>query len=134
MYKSKGYRKLGRTSSHRKALLRNQNTDLIVNGSIITTLEKAKELRKMTEKTITLGKKGDLASYRRAQTMMQNIEAGTKTIEGKNGSREVTRSATQYLFDEVAPRYADRNGGYTRITKLGTRRGDNAELAKIELV
>ncbi len=134
MYKSKGYRKLGRTSSHRKALLRNQNTDLIVNGSIITTLEKAKELRKMTEKTITLGKKGDLASYRRAQTMMQNVDAGVKTIEGKNGSRDVRRSATQYLFDEVAPKYADRNGGYTRITKLGTRRGDNAELAKIELV
>ncbi len=131
MYKSKGYRKLGRTSSHRKALLRNQNTDLIVNGSIITTLEKAKELRKMTEKTITLGKKGDLAAYRRAQTMMQNVDAGVKTLE--NG-REVRRSATQYLFDEVAPKYADRNGGYTRITKLGTRRGDNAELAKIELV
>ncbi len=131
MYKSKGYRKLGRTSSHRKALLRNQNTDLIVNGSIITTLEKAKELRKMTEKTITLGKKGDLAAYRRAQTMMQNVDAGIKTLE--NG-REVRRSATQYLFDEVAPKYADRNGGYTRITKLGTRRGDNAELAKIELV
>ncbi len=134
MYKSKGYRKLGRTSSHRKALLRNQNTDLIVNGSIITTLEKAKELRKITEKTITLGKKGDLAAYRRAQTMMQNVQAGTKTIDGKNGKRDVPMSATQYLFDEVAPKYADRNGGYTRITKLGTRRGDNAELAKIELV
>lgn len=134
MYKSKGYRKLGRTSAHRKALLRNQNTDLIMHGELVTTVEKAKELRKITEKTITLGKKGDLAAYRRAQTMMQNVEFGTKTIEGKAGTREVTRSVTQYLFDEVAPKYADRDGGYTRITKIGTRRGDNAELAKIELV
>jgi large subunit ribosomal protein L17 len=136
MYKSKGYRKLGRTSSHRKALLRNQNTDLIINGSIITTLEKAKELRKLTDKTITLGKKGDLSSYRRAQTFMQNtvVKGQSKMISGKKGDREVTIKAVQYLFDTVAPKYSDRNGGYTRITKLGTRRGDNAELAKIELV
>ena len=134
MYKSKGYRKLGRTSAHRKALLRNQNTDLLINGSIITTTEKAKELRKMTEKTITLAKKGDLCSYRKAQTMMQKKEVGTKIIEGKNGSREVSRDAVQFLFDEIAPKYENRNGGYTRITKLGNRRGDNAELAKIELV
>ncbi len=121
MYKQKGYRKLGRTSAHRKALLRNQTTDLIVNGEIVTTLEKAKELRKVAEKTITLGKKGDLAARRRAAAYLQNVTANDKT-------------AVQVLFDDVAPKYADRNGGYTRIIKLGTRRGDNAELAKIELV
>ncbi len=134
MYKSKGYRKLGRTSAHRKALLRNQNTDLLINGSIITTTAKAKELRKITEKTITLAKKGDLTAYRKAQTMMQKTLVGTKTIEGKNGSREVSRDAVQFVFDEIGPKYIDRNGGYTRITKLGNRSGDNAELAKIELV
>lgn len=121
MYKKKGYRKLGRTSSHRKALLRNQTSDLLQYGEIITTLEKAKEVRKTTEKMITLGKKGDLASRRRAASYVRNIETHDKTL-------------LQYLFDDVAPRYAERNGGYTRIIKLGTRRGDNAELAKIELV
>ncbi len=122
MNKKNGYRKLGRTSSHRKALLRNQTTDLIMNGEIVTTLEKAKELRKVAEKTITLGKKGDLASRRRAAAYLQNV----KTAEGQ--------TAVQVLFADVAPKYAERNGGYTRIIKLGTRRGDNAELAKIELV
>ncbi len=121
MYKQKGYRKLGRTSAHRKAMLRNQTTDLLVNGEIITTVEKAKELRKVAEKQITLGKKGDLAARRRAAAYLQPV-----SVEGK--------TAVQILFDDVAPRYADRNGGYTRIIKIGTRRGDNAELAKIELV
>lgn len=121
MYKSKGYRKLGRTSSHRKSLLRNLTTDLIVKEEIITTEEKAKELRKVAEKMITLGKKGDLAARRRAAAYIMNVQADDKT-------------ALQKLFDDVAPRYADRQGGYTRIIKLGTRRGDNAKLAKIELV
>jgi large subunit ribosomal protein L17 len=122
MYKSKGYRKLGRTSAHRKALLRNQTTDLLVHGEIITTVEKAKEVRKVAEKTITLGKKGDLAARRRAAAYLRPI----------NISEDQT--ILQKLFDEIAPGYADRKGGYTRIIKLGTRRGDNAELAKIELV
>jgi large subunit ribosomal protein L17 len=121
MYKSKGYRKLGRTSAHRKAMLRNQTTDLLVKGEIITTVEKAKEVRRTTEKMITLGKKGDVAARRRAAAYLQNVDV--------NG-----RTAVQHLFDEVAPKYAERNGGYTRIIKIGTRRGDNAELAKIELV
>lgn len=122
MYKSKGYRKLGRTSSQRKALLRNLTTSLLKEESIITTNEKAKELRKVTEKMITLGKKGDLASRRKAEGYIIKIEAE----EGK--------TVTKKLFDDIAPRYADRKGGYTRIIKLGTRRGDNAELVKIELV
>lgn len=121
MYKKKGYRKLGRTSSHRKSLLRNQSSELIQKGSIVTTVEKAKEVRKVAERMITLGKKGDLASRRRAASYVRNLSVGDKTL-------------LQHLFDDVAPRYAERNGGYTRIIKLGTRRGDNAELAKIELV
>jgi large subunit ribosomal protein L17 len=122
MYKSKGYRKLGRTSSQRKALLRNQTTDLLVHGSIITTVEKAKEVRKVAEKTITMGKKGDLASRRRAAAYLQPVQISD------------SQTVLQKLFDEIAPGYAERNGGYTRIIKIGTRRGDNAELAKIELV
>ena len=121
MYKKKGHRKLGRTTAHRNAMLRNQTTDLIQKGEIITTVEKAKELRKTAEKMITLGKKGDLASRRRAAAYIRNVNVEDKTV-------------LQFLFEDIATRYADRNGGYTRIIKIGTRRGDNAELAKIELV
>ena len=121
MNKGNGYRKLGRTSSQRKALLRSQTTDLIVKGEIITTIQKAKEVRRTAENMITLGKKNTLASRRKAAAYMYKAD-----VEG--------RTSVQYLFSDVAPRYATRNGGYTRITKLGTRRGDNAELAKIELV
>ncbi len=122
MYKSKGYRKLGRTSSQRKALLRNLTTDLLQKESLITTEAKAKELRRTTDRMITLGKKGTLASRRRAESyIIKNVMDGDVTV-------------TKKVFDELASRYADRNGGYTRIIKLGTRRGDNAELVKIELV
>ncbi len=122
MYKSKGYRKLGRTSDHRKALLRNLTTDMIMKNEIVTTEEKAKELRRTVDKMITLGKKGDNNSKVRAAAYLQNV----RNEEGK--------TAVGVLFEDVAPKYADRNGGYTRITKLGTRRGDNAHMAKIELV
>ncbi|MFV0246502.1 MAG: 50S ribosomal protein L17 [Mycoplasmatales bacterium] len=122
MYKSKGYRKLGRTSDHRKALLRNLTTDLIVKEEIITTEEKAKELKKSIDKMITLGKKGDLASRRKAASYVRNVKVDDKT------------TAVQKLFSDIAPKYADRNGGYSRIIKLGNRRGDNAAMAKIELV
>ncbi len=122
MYKSKGYRKLGRTSSQRKALLRNLTTDLLNHESIITTEAKAKEVRRTTEKMITLGKKNTLASRRKAESFVFNV----KTPD------DIT--VTKKLFDDIAPRYNERNGGYTRMTKLGTRRGDNAELVKIELV
>ena len=121
MYKSKGYRKLGRTSAHRKALLRNQTTDLIMNGRIETTVEKAKEVRKYAEKTITLAKKNTLASRRMARNNLQ-------LVSDENGT------VLQKLFNEIGPKYADRNGGYTRIIKTGTRRGDNAEMAILELV
>ena len=111
-----GTRKLGKTSTQRKALLRQQVTDLLANGKMETTFYRAKEVQPMVEKMITLGKKGNLAAYRKAM--------GYITKE----------DVVQKLFKEIAPKYADRNGGYTRVTRTGARRGDAAEMAIIELV
>ena len=111
-----GTRKLGKTSAQRKALLRQQVTDLLENGKIETTFYRAKEVQPVVEKMITLGKKGNLAAYRRALSFITKEDVAKK------------------LFDEVAPKYADRNGGYTRVTRTGPRRGDAAEMAVIELV
>lgn len=118
-----GYRKLGRVSAHRKSMLRNLATDVIVNDSIETTLHRAKETRRLVDKLVTLGKKGDLASRRRAAAILMNVN-----IKGED------KTALQRLFDDVAPRYADRNGGYTRIIRLDNRRGDDAEVVILELV
>ena len=125
-----GYRKLGRTSSQRKALLRDLATDLIINGRIETTEARAKELRSVVEKMITLGKRGDLHARRQAAAFIRR-EVVTSTDEEGN---ETTVYALQKLFDDVAPRYADRQGGYTRILKVGPRRGDGAPVVVIELV
>jgi len=122
MYKSKGYRKLQRTSAQRKALLRGLTTDLIVKGKLETTVAKAKEVRRTTEKMITLGKRQDIHARRQAASYLNKVEATPK------------QDAVQFLFDDVAPKYQDRKGGYTRIIKTGTRRGDSAEMAIIELV
>ena len=111
-----GTRKLGKTSTQRKALLRQQVTDLLENGKIETTFYRAKEVQPMVEKMITLGKKGNLAAYRKALSFITD-----ETVANK-------------LFKEIAPKYADRNGGYTRVTRTGARRGDAAEMAVIELV
>lgn len=124
------YRKLGRTSSQRKALLRDLTTDLIVSERIETTETRAKELRSVVEKMITLGKRGDLHARRQAAEFMRRDYTITKNEEGK----EVKTYAIQKLFDDVAPRYADRQGGYTRILKVGPRRGDGAPVVIIELV
>ena len=121
-----GYRKLGRTSAHRKAMLRNLVTALLVHGRIETTVTRAKEVRSLTEKMITLGKKGDLAARRNAAKFIQPV--AVETEEGKS------QLALKKLFEEVAPKYADRNGGYTRILRVGPRKGDGAETAIIELV
>ncbi|PYZ95628.1 50S ribosomal protein L17 [Alteribacter lacisalsi] len=118
-----GYRKLGRDSSARKALLRDLTTDLIINERIETTESKAKELRSVVEKMITLGKRGDLHARRQAAAFVRSELADD---EGT--------TAVQKLFDDVAKRYEDRQGGYTRVHKLGPRRGDGAEMAIIELV
>ncbi|MBO5008916.1 MAG: 50S ribosomal protein L17 [Clostridia bacterium] len=111
-----GTRKLGRASDHRDAMLRNLVTSLLENGKIETTVEKAKETRCMAEKMITLGKTNTLHSRRQALSYITKEDVVTK------------------VFAELAPKYADRNGGYTRILKLGPRRGDAAEMAIIELV
>ena len=110
------HRKLNRTTSHRKALLMNLSNALIKHEQITTTLPKAKELRPFVEKMITLGKKGDLESRRKAISILQD-EKNIKKI-----------------FDIFAPRYKERAGGYTRIVKIGNRFGDNAPTAIIELV
>ena len=107
-------RKLGRTSSHRLATMRNMVSSLIEHGRIKTTDVKAKELRIVADKMVTLGKKGDLHARRRAM----------RTLRGKTIAKK--------LFDEVAPRFADVNGGYTRIIKFGRRPGDNAMMSFIE--
>ena len=111
-----GTRKLGRASDHRDAMLRNLVTSLLENGKIETTVEKAKETRCMAEKMITLGKTNTLHSRRQALAYITKDDVVTK------------------VFAEIAPKSADRNGGYTRIMKLGPRRGDCAEMAIIELV
>ncbi|MCG2283458.1 50S ribosomal protein L17 [Staphylococcus epidermidis] len=121
-----GYRKLGRTSDQRKAMLRDLATSLIVSERIETTEARAKEVRSVVEKLITLAKKGDLASRRNAAKTLRNVE-----ILNEDDS---TQTALQKLFGEIAERYSERQGGYTRILKVGPRRGDGAESVIIELV
>ena len=109
-------RKLGRTSEHRNAMLRGLVTYLLENGSMETTLARAKEVRSMAEKMITLGKKNTLASRRAALAYITKEDVVTK------------------LFNEIAPKYENRNGGYTQIFKMGPRRGDATEMALIKLI
>ncbi|MFB0921537.1 MAG: 50S ribosomal protein L17 [Oscillospiraceae bacterium] len=110
------YRKLGKPTDARMAMLRQQVTDLLEKGRMETTVTRAKEIGPLTEKMITLGKNKSLADYRQALSFITREDVAKK------------------LFDEIAPKYADRNGGYTRIYRLGARRGDAAEMAVIELV
>lgn len=124
------YRKLGRTSSQRKAMLRDLTTDLIINESIVTTETRAKEIRKSVEKMITLGKRGDLHARRQAAAFVRNEVATVK----EDGDDIVIETALQKLFNDLAPRYKERQGGYTRILKTEPRRGDAAPMAIIELV
>ena len=111
-----GTRKLGKATDARMAMLRQQVTDLLDLGRMETTVTRAKEIAPMAEKMITLGKAKDLTSYRQALAFITREDVAKK------------------VFDEIAPKYAERNGGYTRITRIGTRRGDAAEVAVIELV
>ena len=111
-----GTRKLGRTSDHRTAMLRGMVTFLFENGKIETTITRAKEVRAVAEKYITIAKDSSLASKRQVMAF-------------------VTKEDVVYkLFNEIAPKYSDKNGGYTRLTKIGPRRGDAAEMAIIELI
>lgn len=118
------YRKLGRTSDQRKALLRDLATDLIISERIETTEARAKEVRSVVEKMITLGKRGDLHARRQAASYIRHEVA----------NEETGQDAIQKLFSDIAPRYDERQGGYTRIMKLGPRRGDGAPMVIIELV
>ena len=111
-----GYRKLGKPTDQRKAMLRAMVTYLLENGQIKTTVTRAREVAPMTEKMITLAKKNNQATYRQALSFITKEHMAKK------------------LFDEIGPKYADRDGGYTRIVKIGPRRGDAAEMAIIQLV
>ena len=111
-----GYKKLGRNSAHRKSMLRNLVTDLFREGRISTTEDRAKEAGRIAEKMITIAKKGGLHARRQVLAYVKDEDVVTK------------------LFDEIGPKYADRNGGYTRILKLGPRQGDVAEAVFLELV
>ena len=111
-----GYRKLGKPTDQRKAMLRAMVTYLLENGQIKTTVTRARVVAPMTEKMITLAKKNNLATYRQALAFITKEDVAKK------------------LFDEIGPKYADRDGGYTRIVKIGPRRGDAAEMAIIQLV
>lgn len=125
------YSKLGRNSAQRKALMRDLITDLIINGMIETTLSKAKELQRLADRMITLAKKGDLASRRQAAKMIR-FELATEVDDKGEVVKE--QFAIQKLFSEIAPKFVDRNGGYTRVLKTGCRRGDSAPMALIEFV
>lgn len=111
-----GYRKLGRSTSHRNLMLRNLVTSLLKDGRIETTVTRAKETRKLAEKMITLAKRGDLHARRQVLSFVTD------------------KKVVKVLFEETAPKYQERNGGYTKIYKLGPRRGDAAPMALLELV
>ena len=155
------YRKLGRTSSQRKALLRNQVTNLLYHGKITTTEAKAKEIRRLTEKLITIAVKEKDNFEEVTVTSKKGNESIEKTIKKDSPSRLNARrkilsvlypvvetpadgrkkrnntstvNMANKLFEDIAPKYTNRNGGYTRIVKLGARRGDGAEVVVIELV
>jgi large subunit ribosomal protein L17 len=139
------HRKLGRTSEHRKALLRNLCTSLIVNERLITTLPKAKELRPFAERAITLGKRAliseapEAALHARRQAAAYFHTGNTNRVpdggyKRPQAPRTAGVAALDKLFDDIATRFADRPGGYTRILKLGARKGDGAEMALIELI
>ena len=111
-----GTRKLGKTTDQRMAMLRQMVTDFLDNGKMETTVTRAKEVAPVAEKMITLAKQNNLASYRQALAYITKEDVAKK------------------LFDEIGPKYADRNGGYTRVVRIGARRGDAAEMAIIQLV
>lgn len=130
MNHAKAFRKLGRTPSHRRALLRNLATSLVLHNRIETTLPKAKELKRVADKLVTLGKKNSLHARRQA--------AGYLFAENRESSKpehnKTKLSAVHKLFEEIAPRYSERNGGYTRVVRSRVRDGDKAQMAIIEFV
>ncbi|MBE3595380.1 MAG: 50S ribosomal protein L17 [Candidatus Carbobacillus altaicus] len=118
--------KLGRPSAARKALLRDLVTQLILHEQVETTLPKAKNAARLADEMITLAKRGDLHARRQVAAFVRPLQTDPEDPKSKD--------AVQKLFDIIAPRYADRNGGYTRVLKKGPRRGDGAEMAILEFV
>lgn len=116
--------KAGYTASKRKSMLRNVVTDLIVHGRVQVTLATAKDLVELADEMVTLAKRGDLHARRQAAEIVRDIYV----------DKDQTKTALQKLFEEIAPKYTDRNGGYARVLKTGNRRGDNAPMAIVELV
>lgn len=125
-----GYRKLGRTSSQRKAMLRDLVSDLIINDRIKTTKTRAKETQRLAEKMVTLGKRGDLHARRQAAAFLRNELAEV----GETENEIIVQSTLQKLFDDIAVRFENRNGGYTRVLNTEPRRGDGAPMAILEFV
>lgn len=125
-----GYRKLGRTSSQRKAMLRDLVSDLIINDRIKTTKTRAKETQRLVEKMVTLGKRGDLHARRQAAAFLRNELAEV----GETEDEIIVQSTLQKLFDDIAVRFENRNGGYTRVLNTEPRRGDGAPMAILEFV
>ena len=135
MNHNKSYRKLGRRTDHRLAMLTNMTKSLLKEERIETTVTRAKELRKFVERMITLGKKGTLHDRRRAFAFLRTSNVQEFELEdGKITEATFGDMIIKKLFEEIAPRYAERNGGYTRIIKTAVRRGDSSEMAIIELV
>ena len=112
------------TTSKNKSMLRNVVTDLIIHGRVEVTLSTAKELAPLADEMVTLAKRGDLHARRQAAEVVRNVYV----------DKEQTKTALQKLFDDIAPKYTDRNGGYARVLKTENRRGDNAPMAIVELV
>lgn len=140
-------RKLGRTSNKRRAMLRSLVTDLIIYGRVETTEMRAKEVKRIADKMVTLGKRQDLHARRQVAAYLQNkaakvemkevsvnIREAGKVVGTETKTMAVKQTAVQKLFEEVAPQYTERNGGYTRVIKTAPRRGDNAPMAIIEFV
>ncbi len=127
MRHKKAFKKLNRNVSHRRALLRNMATSLIVHDQIETTLPKAKALRRVADKLVTLGKKDSLHNRRQAMSYLMAVDR-----KAENSKQKWT--AVHKLFEELAPRFAERNGGYTRVVRTRKRDGDNAQMALIQFV
>ncbi len=123
-------RKLGRTSSQRKAMLRDLVSDLIINERIKTTKARAKEVSKLADRLVSLGKRGDLHARRQAAKVLRNELATVEETE----EAIIVESVVQKLFNEIAPRFETRNGGFTRVLKTEPRRGDGAPMAILEFV
>lgn len=141
------HRKLGRTSNKRRAMLRALVTDLIIYGRVETTETRAKEVKRIADKMVTLGKRQDLHARRQAAAYLinkvakvevkevdVNVRKDGKVVDTIKKEMPIKQTALQKLFEEVAPQYVERSGGYTRIYKTGPRRGDNAPMAIIEFV